>query len=250
VVALLAARIESRRLLGGDDAGGIQRRPRWALAVAAYVVIVVASSAALVWWDAASECLRWSEGLQTGGADSRSERVCLKWKRRRAEYQPPHVRHSGSAPMPWTAALALGLSLVALAAPARPSDAADVTRFVAPPVVTAEIRAAVDDALARFHARDAAAVLGRVSEQYRSAGVTKPALRQQLLAMFAVYEELRSRVRIERVEVVDGRTEFFTTGDVSGRLPVIGWVTILRWESQPEVARREDGTWRLFGFQD
>ena len=68
--------------------------------------------------------------------------------------------------------------------------------------------------------------------------------------MFAVYEELRARVRVERVEIVDGRTEFFTTGDVSGRMPFLGWVTVLTWESQPEVARREHGVWRLIGFQD
>jgi hypothetical protein len=30
----------------------------------------------------------------------------------------------------------------------------------------------------------------------------------------------------------------------------MGWVTVLTWQNQPEVARREDMRWRLFGFQD
>jgi len=36
---------------------------------------------------------------------------------------------------------------------------------------------------------------------------------------------------------------------VSGRLPLVGWVTVLTWQNEPEVARREDAGWRLFGFQ-
>jgi hypothetical protein len=131
-----------------------------------------------------------------------------------------------------------------------PSGPAEPRRFIAPAGVTAEIRAAVERARGRFEARDAAGVLANVSEHYRSAGVTKAAVRQQLLAMFAVYEELRVRVRVDRVEVVDGRTEIFTTGDVSGRMPFVGWVTVLTWENQPEVARHENGVWRLIGFQD
>lgn len=137
------------------------------------------------------------------------------------------------------------------AAIAAPSPAAtQATRFVAPPAVAAEIRAAVDAARVRFEARDAAGVLKNVSEQYRSAGWTKTAVRQQLLTMFGLYEELRARVRVDRVEIADGRTEVFTTGDVSGRLPWVGWVTVLKWDVEPEVVRREDGGWRLFGFQD
>src|SRR5207253_2236911 len=38
-------------------------------------------------------------------------------------------------------------------------------------------------------------------------------------------------------------------GAVSGRLPLVGWVTVLTWRNEPEVARREDAGWRLFGFQ-
>jgi hypothetical protein len=61
---------------------------------------------------------------------------------------------------------------------------------------------------------------------------------------------MRARVRVDRVELAGGRIEFFTTGDVSGRLPLVGWVPILSWDTQPEVARREGTVWRLFGFQD
>jgi len=29
----------------------------------------------------------------------------------------------------------------------------------------------------------------------------------------------------------------------------VGWVTVLTWQTEPEVGRREDAGWRLFGFQ-
>jgi hypothetical protein len=147
---------------------------------------------------------------------------------------------------------ALCFSLVWTTAAASPSSPAEAppTRFVAPPAVAAEIRTAVEAARARFEARDAAGVLANVSESYRSAGVTKAVVRQQLLAMFALYEEVRARVRVDRVEIADGSIEVFTTGDVSGRMPLVGWITVLSWETQPEVARREGNVWRLFGFQD
>ena len=145
-----------------------------------------------------------------------------------------------------TFGLCLSFISTSVGVPAQPPP----TRFIAPPAVAAEIRAAVESARARFEARDAAGVLANVSEHYRSAGVTKAVVRQQLLAMFALYEELRARVTVERVEISDSRTEFFTTGDISGRLPLVGWVTVHSWKAEPEVARREGNAWRLFGFQD
>jgi hypothetical protein len=30
----------------------------------------------------------------------------------------------------------------------------------------------------------------------------------------------------------------------------VGWVTVLTWQAEPEVARHEATGWRLFGFQD
>ena len=51
-------------------------------------------------------------------------------------------------------------------------------------------------------------------------------------------------------QVVDGAPWVYSTGEVSGRLPMVGWVTVLSWARQPEVARREGAVWRLYGFQD
>ena len=93
-------------------------------------------------------------------------------------------------------------------------------------------------------------VLAFVSEQYRSAGLTKAAVRDQLNAMFALYQEMRARVTVDRVEMVGGDARVYTTGEVSGRLPLMGWMVVLAWQGEPEVARREAAGWRLFGFQD
>jgi hypothetical protein len=120
----------------------------------------------------------------------------------------------------------------------------------ADPAVTAEIARLLELARQRFEARDAPGVLAHVSEQYRSAGVTKSAVREQLLAMFGLYQELRARVRLDAVEVVDGATWLYTTGEVSGRLPLMGWMPVLTWQREPEVVRREGTQLRLFGFQD
>jgi len=147
------------------------------------------------------------------------------------------------------------LVLVALCAGVLPSTgrasapAAPVGR-PAPPEIVAELRQAVERARQRFEARDATAVLASVSEQYRSEGVTKPAVRQQLLGMYALYDVLHARVAVDQVELVDGAAWVYTTGEVSGVLPLLGRVTVLAWERQPEVARREGNAWRLFGFQD
>jgi hypothetical protein len=120
----------------------------------------------------------------------------------------------------------------------------------APPEVSAELRQAIAHARARFEARDLAGVLASISERYRSAGMTKAAVREQLLALFTLYQEIRARVTIDRVEMVDGSAWVYTTGEVTGRLPLMGWVIVLSWQQEPEVARRESAGWRLFGFQD
>jgi hypothetical protein len=119
----------------------------------------------------------------------------------------------------------------------------------APPELVNELRPVVEHARQRFEARDAAGVLAHVSEQYRSGGLTKVDVRQQLLAMFSLYEVLRARVTIDNVQVVNGAVWVYTSGDVSGRLPLMGWVNVLSWQNEPEVARREEKGWRLFGFQ-
>jgi len=113
----------------------------------------------------------------------------------------------------------------------------------APAGVVAEMRTAVEQARRQFEARDQAGLLAAVSERYRSSGITKAALR-------GLYRELQARVSVDRVEMVNGGAWVYTTGEVNGRLPMLGWVTVLAWQSEPEVARREATGWRLFGFQD
>jgi hypothetical protein len=120
----------------------------------------------------------------------------------------------------------------------------------APPGTAEELGAVVEQARLRFVARDAAGVLAHLADNYRSGGLTKPDVRQQLLAVYSLYEALRARVQVDHVEIVDGDMWFYTTGEVTGRLPVVGWVTVLSWQREPEVARRQGEVWRLVGFQD
>lgn len=140
-------------------------------------------------------------------------------------------------------ALVLCVGMPSTSVPGAPAARAASSELVS------ELRPVVEQARQRFEARDAAGVLAHVSEQYRSGGVTKADLRQQLLGMFSVYEVLRARVTIDHVQVVSGAVWVYTSGDVSGRLPLVGWVTVLAWQNEPEVARREAAGWRLFGFQ-
>ncbi|HEY7517219.1 MAG TPA: hypothetical protein VIE36_02925 [Methylomirabilota bacterium] len=120
----------------------------------------------------------------------------------------------------------------------------------APPGTAEELGALVERARRRFVARDVAGVLAHVADNYRSGGFTKADLRQQLLALYSLHEELRARVRLDHVETVDGDVWFYTTGEITGRLPLVGWVTVLSWQREPEVARRHGPVWRLVGFQD
>jgi len=147
----------------------------------------------------------------------------------------------------------IALLALSLGAGAPALDAAQPATVVATPAsseVTAELQRAVEQARARFEMRDLAGVLTSVSEQYRSGGMTKAAVRDQLNGMFALYQQLRARVTVDRVEMVGESAWIYTTGEVSGRLPIVGWVTVLAWQGEPEVARREATGWRLFGFQD
>ncbi len=120
----------------------------------------------------------------------------------------------------------------------------------APPATVGELGALIEQARARFVARDAAGVLAHVAENYRSAGLTKPAVRDQLLALYSLYDALRARVQVDQVHMVDGDAWIYTTGEIAGRLPIVGWVTVLSWQREPEVARRQGAVWRLIGFQD
>lgn len=152
--------------------------------------------------------------------------------------------------MPRRTVLLLVLWATALVPPARAQAPATVVSTPAPPQVVAELRAAVEHARQQVEARDQASLLASVSEQYRSSGLTKAAVRDQLGAMFGLYQQLQARVTLDRVAMVEGRAWIYTTGEVTGRLPVLGWVTVLAWQAEPEVLRREATGWRLFGFQD
>jgi hypothetical protein len=120
--------------------------------------------------------------------------------------------------------------------------------------VSAAIRADIDGtvrrAVERVQARDLAGVLARVSERYRTANLTKPVLRDQLATLFALYDALRVRVRVDDMRAVGDTVWVYSTGELSGRLAGLGqWMSILDWVQEPEVVRLEEGIWRLWGHQ-
>ena len=133
----------------------------------------------------------------------------------------------------------------AQAPPPGPPDAAGTPASAA---TTEELRQALTVATARFQAMDAAGVLAQVSERYRNGPLTKASIRDNLAALFALYDAVKTSVRIDQVRMVDGAAWVYSTGEVSGRLRGLGvWTTALSWEREPEVARREGGSWRLAG---
>jgi len=147
------------------------------------------------------------------------------------------------------AALTLGL----VAAPLVP-DAQRAGKVLpwepAPRKVVLELQQALSHAKDRFQAMDEAGVLRHVSDHYRTDPLTKAAIREQLRVMFALYDTLRAQVRIDEAWTVGDRAWVFSTGEVSGRLRGLGtWMSILAWQHEPEVARREQGVWRLYGYQ-
>lgn len=120
----------------------------------------------------------------------------------------------------------------------------------APASVVAEIRQALDDAIRRVEAMDEPGVLGHVSEQYQTGPLTKAVLREQVRALFAVHDQIKASVRIDEVRIVGDHAWVYSTGEVTGRLRWVGsFVPVLGWERELEVARREAGRWRLFGYQ-
>ena len=119
----------------------------------------------------------------------------------------------------------------------------------APDATLRELQQALADATLRFHAMDTAGVLAHVSPQYRNGPITKASIREHLLTLFALYDTVRARIRLDEVRMVDGAAWVYSTGLVSGRLRGIGaWTTVLSWEREPEVARRDQNAWRLVGL--
>jgi hypothetical protein len=120
----------------------------------------------------------------------------------------------------------------------------------APSGVAAELRATLARAIERFEAKDLDGVLAHLSDAYWTGPFTKRTVRAQLLTMFQVNQEVRARVRIDEVRLVDGHAWVWSTGALSGLLPFVPqWVELFAWQRELEVARREGSAWRLYGYQ-
>ena len=147
--------------------------------------------------------------------------------------------------------LALGLfGALALAAGALAQSPPVLPGGPPPAEVERELRAAIALAIHRFEAKDLEGLLALVSDEYRTGYLTKGTLRAQLLGMFQLYETLKTNVRVEEIRLVGEHAWVVSSGEVLGRLPLLGrWMTVLAWERELEVARREAGGWRLYGYQ-
>jgi hypothetical protein len=143
--------------------------------------------------------------------------------------------------------------LVILAGPLA-SEAQDPGRALpgapASPTVALELQVALTVAIERFQAMDRAGVLSNISNQYRTDSLTKPVIAEQLRVMFALYDRVRAQVRLDEVRTAGEQAWVYSTGEVSGRLRGLGtWMPIYSWKHESEVARREQGVWRLYGYQ-
>jgi hypothetical protein len=120
----------------------------------------------------------------------------------------------------------------------------------APPGVVTEIRGALAQAVERFEARDTEGVLAHVSEEYWTGPLNKRVVRAQLLTILQIHQQVRARVQLDEVRLVGQHAWVWTSGEMSGQLAYVGqWVRLFVWERELEVARREQGVWRLYGYQ-
>ena len=156
-------------------------------------------------------------------------------------------RFSGAALGRWLLALTLAVG-APTALPAQTPAPVPAPGTPAPTATVSELQQTLAAATARFQAMDSAGVLAHVSDRYRNGPITKASVRDNLLAMFALYDTVRAQVRIDEVRMVDGAAWVYSTGEVTGRLRGIGaWTSVLSWEREPEVARREGAAWKLEG---
>lgn len=148
-------------------------------------------------------------------------------------------------------AISLGcLVFTASASGQSPPPAVSEPGDPAPPEIVAQFQSALVDVVQRFEAMDANGVLRNLSDRYRSGPLTKPLVRDQLGAMFSLHDRVWARIRIDDVRVIGDRYWIYSTGDVTGRVRVLGTVVpLLSWNRAPEVAWQEDGHWRLIGDQ-
>ena len=120
----------------------------------------------------------------------------------------------------------------------------------APAEVVRQLQAEVTAAARQFERRDTEGVLRHISEQYRTGPFTKPALRSQMQTMFALYDAMKVRVRIDTVRMVGDHAWVYSSGELTGHFAWLDrWVSVVSWQRELEVARRENGVWRLFGYQ-
>ena len=143
--------------------------------------------------------------------------------------------------------------LVVLAGPLA-SEAQDPGKALpgapAPRNVVLELQQALTVAIERFQAMDRAGVLSYISNQYRTDVLTKAGIGEQLRVMFTLYDTVRAQVHIDEVRTAGEQAYIYSTGEISGRLRGFGtWMPVLSWKHEPEVARREQGVWRLYGYQ-
>jgi len=155
--------------------------------------------------------------------------------------------------VPW---LLAGALWIAAASPAGGADDGvqappqEPPGTAAPAEVVRQLQAEVTAAVRQFELRDSEGVLRHVSEQYRTGPFTKPTLRAHLQAMFAVYDAMKVRVRIDTVRMVGDHAWVYSSGELAGHFAWLDrWVPVLSWQRELEVARREGGVWRLFGYQ-
>jgi hypothetical protein len=134
--------------------------------------------------------------------------------------------------------------------PAPQAPPRDPPGTAAPSSVVSELQAELNTAAQQMQRRDTEGVLSHVSEQYRTGPFTKAGLRRQLQAMFALYDAITVRVRIDAVRMLGDQAWVYSTGEINGRLQWVGsWGPVLSWKRELEVARRENGVWRLIGYQ-
>src|SRR5262249_54658609 len=120
----------------------------------------------------------------------------------------------------------------------------------APVEVVRQLQAEVAAAARQIERRDTERVLRHVSAQYRTGPFTKPALRSHLRTMFSLYDAMKVRGRIDMGRIVGEPAWVSTSGGVTGRGAWLDrGVSVLSWQRELEVARRENGVWRLFGYQ-
>ena len=89
-----------------------------------------------------------------------------------------------------------------------------------------------------------------MSEQYRTGPLSKARIAEEVRVVFAFHDQVSARVRIDDVRLVGEHAWIYSTGEITGRLRYAGRsIPVLSWQRELEVARREDGRWRLFGYQ-